>query len=712
MYTQYSVEEKSKEKITSSSSPEEIADFLSKRFKLSEEIIQNLKSQSISGDILPSLNDEEFKLLGFKLGPMKKVKKYLSENKNDFPEKEFEKKININSTKEEAKDILNKYIGIEEDIDLDGKSLLNLSKDDIEKIGLNIGNKIKLKKYLEYLNSIKKENLEKEKELNEKIDKIKENEMNKDKNEEKKQDKKEEQEESKAGQNTEKEKKEIQEKEWTAKLEEIDAKKLRKKKIKNLNLESKYNIFFILSLTNNYNDNDYKLDIYNGEVGEKYMNYPFNILSDEETKALDEEKRRTVLIQVPSEEPIKNLFVKIIKTEKEEIKEEILSEDYKDKKEENKNEIIIEHKEKEVENISEEKKEELEDKKEKDVEMENKDKIKEDKKENEDKEDKKEKEEDKKEKELIKENKEENENDKIKEKIEVNDKEQKNKEIKEQIKEKIKSIEFICKININNEISNYFHFSNLSFTNLSDYIIFEEKINFLFDTYISFFLKESIISKRNFKKDIIQSLLYSISLIKNENHISFTLNNLFYIFKLCLEFNLQINNISSVDFIQDSNNIKEENLLTSEELDSLFTLIKEKDEKDINSDIKLFASFIIKFYASNSQYKDLIKDFLDSKNRKYYIRDIFTLLIQDELKIDNLDIMKNEEKLNLIKKEFLEVANTKEEINFILYNFFKKLIDTLQFINKNISLICEILEKRGEKKKNKKNKNKEEINYI
>ena len=224
MSTQYSVEEKSKEKITSSSSPEEIADFLSKRFKLSEEIIQNLKSQSISGDILPSLNDEEFKLLGFKLGPMKKVKKYLSENKNDFPEKEFEKKININSTKEEAKDILNKYIGIEEDIDLDGKSLLNLSKDDIEKIGLNIGNKIKLKKYLEYLNSIKKENLEKEKELNEKIDKIKENDMNKDKKEEKKQDKKEEQEESKDGQNTEKEKKEIQEKEWTAKLEEIDVK--------------------------------------------------------------------------------------------------------------------------------------------------------------------------------------------------------------------------------------------------------------------------------------------------------------------------------------------------------------------------------------------------------------------------------------------------------------------------------------------------------
>jgi len=73
-----------------------------------------------------------------------------------------------------------------------------------------------------------------------------------------------------------------------------------------LNLESKYNIFFILSLTNNYNDNDYKLDIYNGEVGEKYMNYPFNILSDEETKALDEEKRRTVLIQVPSEEKNKN----------------------------------------------------------------------------------------------------------------------------------------------------------------------------------------------------------------------------------------------------------------------------------------------------------------------------------------------------------------------------------------------------------------------
>ena len=161
MSTESSNLEKSKEKITSSSSPEEVVDFLSKRIKLSDEVIQKLKSEAISGDILLSLDDEDYKLLGIKLGPKKKIKKYLDENKSDFPEKEFDIILSINSTKEEVKDFLEKSLGITEDVDLDGKSLLDLRDDDIENLGLNIGKKIRLKKYLKYLNNIKQKNPEK-----------------------------------------------------------------------------------------------------------------------------------------------------------------------------------------------------------------------------------------------------------------------------------------------------------------------------------------------------------------------------------------------------------------------------------------------------------------------------------------------------------------------------------------------------------------------
>ena len=154
----------SEDKITSSSSPEEVAKCFAEKLKISQEVQENIIKQEISGDILLSLEDADLKSLGLKLGPMKKVKKYLSENKNDFIEKDIEIKIDINSTKAEVKEFLEKYIGMDEDYDLNGKELLELSNDDIESIGLNLGKKKKFKKYLKYFQSIKTENKEDKKE--------------------------------------------------------------------------------------------------------------------------------------------------------------------------------------------------------------------------------------------------------------------------------------------------------------------------------------------------------------------------------------------------------------------------------------------------------------------------------------------------------------------------------------------------------------------
>ena len=738
-----SIKGKEKEdKINSSSSPEEIAVFFSNKLKISKEVQEIIKKQEISGDILLLIEEDDYKPLGIKLGPKKKIQKYLEQNKEDFKRKEIDidVKININTTKEEVKSFLEQYIGIKEDMDLDGKNLLELTKEEIGKLEMSFGKKKLLEKFVKYFNNKRDDNLDK-KDENKKDGEGKEK--------EKKEDKKKEEEKKEK-----KDKEEIIEKEWTAKVEIIDEKQLIENKYKPLNIKSKYNIFFILSLTNNYKDEIFSLVTYNGEVGDKCVDYPFNILLDEETAALDQEKRRILLVQVPSETKIKKLCVKILKKEKEIIKEEIISNITENKKGEKQeqNEIIIENKEDEKVNKNQGNNEDKIEKQEEDKNLITEDKKKEIKEEN--KEDKKEgdekeikeikkednkeelvddkqkiKEEDKENKIDNKEEKKEDNKEDIKEKniedtSEKKDKDKENeddnkkekeekKEIKVIFKEKIKITEFICNIIINDEENNYFHFSNLLFENLEDHLIFEENINFIFEQYISYFLNEFLIKRINFKKDLIQSLLNRISLFQKQNitdKLLFTLNNLFYIFKSCLEFNLQINNISSVNYIKDANKINPENILTSEELDTLYTLFKEKKEKIVEIIIKKYASLIIKLYSGNIEYKSLIKDFLESKNIKYYIRDIFTLLIQEEINIIDLDIVDDKEKTEKIKKSFLEVANTKEEINYILNKFSKGLINYLQFIKENINLICSILEKDVVQKE--KTKKKEENNYI
>ena len=709
----------SEDKITSSSSPEEVAKCFAEKLKISQEVQENIIKQEISGDILLSLEDAELKSLGLKLGPMKKVKKYLSENKNDFIEKDIEIKIDINSTKAEVKEFLEKYIGMDEDYDLNGKELLELSNDDIESIGLNLGKKKKFEKYLKYFKSIKTENKEDKKEepkeqkneqMEEKEEKVNEEKDINDNNQ-------------KEEENKEKEKKENKEEGKEEEIPVNDEAKLRVKNIKPIDLDSKNNIFFMISLTDNYNDNNFSIVACNGKEGDKSVDYHYNIISDEDTTALDEEKRRILVVQVPSEEKLKNLTVKILKKETIKIKKDLSSENKEENIEKEKNEIILdnegekeEDKDEKKEKKAEEQEEDMKDKEE--IKLEKKEDNKEEKKEDNKVEKKEDNKEEKKEdnKEENKEEKKEEIKEEKKEEIKEENKEEKKKDNKEEIKEEIKITEFICNININNGINNYFHFFNLAFENLKDHIVLEENINFIFKKYLSLFLDKNIISQKNFKEDIIKSLLYFISLIQKENEILFTCNNLFYIFKSCLEYKLKINNISSISLAEQENEIKPQNILKSDELDNLYELINDKDKEQKEKLIQKFSSFIIKFYSSNKDYKPLLKEFLDSKNNKYYIRDIFTLLIQEEIKITDLDLLENKGKIKKAQKLFLEAAKTKEEINYILNKFSKGLISYLEFIRENIILICNILEKSVEEKKkdkkDKKVKDKEEENYI
>ena len=143
------------EKITSTSTKEEVASFFSSKFKISNEVKDNMIKEDISGVILLNMADNDFKKLGLKIGPIKKIQKYLSENKDNLQEIVINEKINKSSSVQEVKNFLEKHLGYEGEIILDGEKFLKLSQDDIMKMGLNLGQRKKLEKYLTYFNSIK-----------------------------------------------------------------------------------------------------------------------------------------------------------------------------------------------------------------------------------------------------------------------------------------------------------------------------------------------------------------------------------------------------------------------------------------------------------------------------------------------------------------------------------------------------------------------------
>ena len=141
-----------KEVISFKSSKEDIANYFVKYFKISEEAKNDLINQDISGDILLTLDETDLKYLRIKIGPLKKIKKFLNENKELFiGEINIDEKITILSKSEEVKLFLEKYLNFTGDLNnLDGKGLFGLKEEEIKKLGLTLGKTKKLIKYIQY----------------------------------------------------------------------------------------------------------------------------------------------------------------------------------------------------------------------------------------------------------------------------------------------------------------------------------------------------------------------------------------------------------------------------------------------------------------------------------------------------------------------------------------------------------------------------------
>ena len=144
--------------ISNESTEEEVIKFfLNNKCQLSEDVQNKIKKENITGDVLPLLPEKELKsdLIGLKFGHVRTMKLYLDKNKDNFKDKEIEEKIYPTSSQEEIKNFLKKSLNFELTENLNGEKLLSLKEEDMEKIGLSLGKRKKLLKYIEYFKTLK-----------------------------------------------------------------------------------------------------------------------------------------------------------------------------------------------------------------------------------------------------------------------------------------------------------------------------------------------------------------------------------------------------------------------------------------------------------------------------------------------------------------------------------------------------------------------------
>ena len=138
------------------STKEEVADYLCSNKIIKDDVKSILLNEYISGDILPELTEDNMKDLGIRLGPRKRLIKYLSSIKANFKEKEITEKITSNSKPEEVKQFFEKALEFKGELnDLNGKGLLELTEEDMKKLELKFGQRKRLIKYIEYFKTLK-----------------------------------------------------------------------------------------------------------------------------------------------------------------------------------------------------------------------------------------------------------------------------------------------------------------------------------------------------------------------------------------------------------------------------------------------------------------------------------------------------------------------------------------------------------------------------
>ena len=142
--------------ITVDSSKEDVGNFVVTNLKLKEEIKNIIIKEDISGDVLLDLEDKDYKDIGIKVVQMRKIKTYVEQNKEKFGKKLFNEVITINSSPKEVAEFFSRSLNYNKNLnDLNGKSLLELTEESMKNLGLTLGQKKKLIKYIDYFKTLK-----------------------------------------------------------------------------------------------------------------------------------------------------------------------------------------------------------------------------------------------------------------------------------------------------------------------------------------------------------------------------------------------------------------------------------------------------------------------------------------------------------------------------------------------------------------------------
>ena len=138
--------------ISTKSTKEEIAQFFSKEYNISEEAINNIIKQGISGDILLYLEENDFDSLRIKFGAKKRIQLYLKENRDKFIEKQINITVNDNSSVAQVIKFFEEYVIFEGNLnEMDGQTMFKLSEEQMKNLGLNIGQRKRLIKYIKHV---------------------------------------------------------------------------------------------------------------------------------------------------------------------------------------------------------------------------------------------------------------------------------------------------------------------------------------------------------------------------------------------------------------------------------------------------------------------------------------------------------------------------------------------------------------------------------
>ena len=153
--------------ISSDSTCEEVANFFYKEYGISEESKNSLIKESISGEILLDIPQNDFKLFGIKGKFLVKIFKYIKENSDKLKQKEINENLSLISNEKNIELFMKKYINYKGSFSkFNLKHFLELKEEEMKNLGLNYGQRKKLIKYIDYFNALEKEKSEKEIKIN------------------------------------------------------------------------------------------------------------------------------------------------------------------------------------------------------------------------------------------------------------------------------------------------------------------------------------------------------------------------------------------------------------------------------------------------------------------------------------------------------------------------------------------------------------------